>query len=89
MQVDPGILRKPGLGLRPLVGGVVIHHQMQVAAGIGPRQMLESREELLVPAPVLAHGSEAAGGALILRRVQLQPNHVGKFSYTERRTGGA
>ena len=38
-----------------LVGGVVVHHQVQLAAvGVGAGDLLEEGQELLVPVPRLA-----------------------------------
>jgi hypothetical protein len=37
-----------------LVGGVVVHHQVQLAVGMGTGDLLEERQELLVPVAGLA-----------------------------------
>jgi hypothetical protein len=55
VDLDPRLRGQPGAELDALVGGVVVHHQVQLALGIGPGHMLEEREELLVAVPVLAH----------------------------------
>jgi hypothetical protein len=42
------------------MGGVVVHHQMQLDLGVGPRHVLQEREELLVPV-LLAQPDDLAG----------------------------
>ena len=54
MHVDPWVGRQPGLHLRVLVGGVVVHHQVQLDVGVGPGHVLEERQELLMPVLLLA-----------------------------------
>lgn len=50
MYDEPGVLVQPGLHLRGLVRGVVVHHQMQLlTTGVRPIQLTQEREELLVP----------------------------------------
>src|SRR6476660_9251885 len=46
----------------PLVGGVVVHHQMQILVGIGPGQVFEEGEELLVAVALLAQPGHLPGG---------------------------
>ncbi len=36
------------------MGGVVVHHQVQLAVGVGAGHMLQERQELLMSVPVLA-----------------------------------
>ena len=50
-----GLSASQALTFGVLVGGVVVHHQMQLAVGVGPGDLLEERQELLVPVPLLAH----------------------------------
>jgi hypothetical protein len=52
-----------------LVGGVVVHHQVQLADGIGPGHLLEEGEELLMPVPGFA-GSGDLPGRDLQRREQ-------------------
>ena len=42
---------QPGLDLRVLVGGVVVHDQMQLLVGVGAGDVPEEDQELLVPVP--------------------------------------
>jgi hypothetical protein len=46
------------------VGGVVVHHQVQLAVGIGPGDLLEEGEELLVAVAGLAGRGDLPGGDL-------------------------
>ena len=62
MHVDPGVGRQPVADLDLLVGGVVVHHQVQLTFGVGPGDLLEEREELLVAVPGLARADHVAGG---------------------------
>jgi hypothetical protein len=47
-----------------LVGGIVVHHQVQLPVRIGAREVSEEGQELLVAVPVLAQPSDLAGGDL-------------------------
>ena len=44
------------------MGGVVVHHQVQLPLGIGAGHMLEEGEELLVSVPVLAQPGHLPSG---------------------------
>ena len=46
------------------VGGVVVHHQVQLAVGVAAGHMLEERQELLMSVPVLAQPGDLPGGDL-------------------------
>ena len=48
MQLDPGMAGQPGLDLGVLVGGVVVHHHMQLPTRIGAGDELEEVQELAV-----------------------------------------
>jgi transaldolase len=61
VEVDPRVRRQPRRHFGPLVGGVVVHHQMQLPVGVGPGQVFEEGEELLVAVPVLAQSGDLAG----------------------------
>ena len=53
VHVDLGVVGEPGLHLGVLVRGVVVHDQMQVLVGVGPGQVAEEDQELLMPVPRL------------------------------------
>ena len=61
MDVDPGIGGEPGIHVRVLVGGVIVQHQVQLAVGVGPRDVLEEGQGLLVRVPVIAHPGDPPG----------------------------
>ena len=65
MHVDPWVRREPLANLESLVGGVVIHHQMQFGAGaiigIDLRDVLEETQELLVAMAWLGEPGDLAG----------------------------
>jgi hypothetical protein len=50
--------------LGPLVGGVVVHHEVQLSVGVGAGDLFEEAQELLVPVPRLAGRGHRAGGDL-------------------------
>jgi hypothetical protein len=60
----------PRVGGQPLsdlvvfVGRVVVHHQVQLAGGVGPRDLFEEGQKLLVPVPWLDRGGDLPGGHL-------------------------
>ena len=54
MQRDPGVLAQPGLHVRVLVGGVVVHDDVQALARVDLRDPSEEAQELLVPVPGVA-----------------------------------
>src|SRR6478609_3099772 len=64
VDVDPRVGLQPGFDLGVLVGGVVVHHQVELLVGVGPRDVCEEGEELGVPVPVPAHRGDLAGGDL-------------------------
>jgi DNA-binding NarL/FixJ family response regulator len=47
VQLDPGVLGQPGLHLGVLVGGVVVHHHMQLPARVRLGDQLEEVQELV------------------------------------------
>ena len=47
-----------------LVGGVVVHDQMQLLVGIAAGKVAEEDQELLVPVPRFTHSGDLAGGDL-------------------------
>ena len=54
MEVDSGVGGEPGIdGVECLCGSVIVHRQVQLTVGVGPGDMLEEGQELLVPVPVL------------------------------------
>jgi hypothetical protein len=64
--VDSGVVGgEPVANFDTLVGGVVVHHQVQLAAvagvGVGPGYLLEERQELLVTVARLARPGDLAG----------------------------
>ena len=71
MDVDAGVRCQPVADLDPLVGGVFVHHQVQLnpvaTVGVGTGDMLEEGQELLVTVPVLADAGDPAGGDLECR----------------------
>ena len=48
VNVDPGVRCQPGLAFRVLVGGVVVHDQMQLLVGVAAGEVAEKDQELLV-----------------------------------------
>jgi hypothetical protein len=36
VDADPGVAGEPGPHVRVLVGGIVVHHQVQLTVGVGP-----------------------------------------------------
>jgi hypothetical protein len=62
VQGDPLVRRRgePLADLRVLVGAVVVEHDVQVCAGVRSRDLLQERQELLVPVP----GAAGIGGDL-------------------------
>jgi hypothetical protein len=64
VDVDARVRLQPGLDLPVLVGGVVVHDQVQVLVGIAAGEVAEEDQELLVPVPRLAQASDLAGGDL-------------------------
>jgi hypothetical protein len=46
------------------VGGVVVHDQVQLLVGIGPGEVAEEDQELLVPVPRFAHSGDLDDGDL-------------------------
>jgi hypothetical protein len=51
--MDARVGGQPGPDLGPFVGGVVVHHQVQLTVRVRPGQVCEEGQELLVPVPVL------------------------------------
>jgi hypothetical protein len=49
VQVHPGMAGQPSLNPLVLVGGVVVHHHMELAARIGAGDEPEEVQELVVP----------------------------------------
>ena len=64
MHLHARVRGEPGPHLDAFVRGVVVHHQVQLAVGIGLRDLLEEPQELLVPMPWLRPGGHLAGGDL-------------------------
>ena len=64
VDLDARVRGESVADLDPLVGGVVVHHQVQLATGVGAGDLLEEREELLMAVTGLARGSDRAGGDL-------------------------
>ena len=75
-RVIRGLLGQPGLDVGVLVGGVVVHHDVQLAARVGLGDLLEEAQELVVAVPRVAgvgdlagrdlQGGEQGGGAVPL-----------------------
>lgn len=61
MDLDPRVLCEPVADLDALVGGVVVHHQVQFGFGVGAGDLFEEREELLVPVPGFAGRGDLPG----------------------------
>ena len=55
-----GLAASPVPDGRVLVGGVVVHHQVQLHAGVGAGDLAQEDEELLVAVPGLAAGGDLA-----------------------------
>ena len=64
MDMDSGVRCEPGLHLRMLVGGVIVHDQVQLLVGVAAGEVAEEDQELLVPVPWFAHAGDLAGGDL-------------------------
>jgi hypothetical protein len=64
VQSDPLVLRsgQPVADLGVLVGGVVVAHHPQLAAGAGGGDLLQEAQELAVPVPGVAGVGDRAGG---------------------------
>lgn len=56
VYLEPGALGQPCLHLGGLVHGVVVHHQVQLFARVGPGDLLEEGQELLEARPGIAGG---------------------------------
>jgi hypothetical protein len=50
------------ISTRLFVGGVVVHHQVQLAVGAAAGHMLQERQELLTSVPVLREPGDVPGG---------------------------
>ena len=61
VDVDAGVRFEPGFHVRVLVGGVVVHDQMQLPVRVGTGEVLEEGKELGVAVPVLAQPGHLAG----------------------------
>ena len=68
---EPRVRLEPVADVLVLVGGVVVHHQVQLDrltglvvedVAVGPLDLLEEGEELLVAVPRFQRGSDLAGG---------------------------
>jgi hypothetical protein len=64
VDVDPGVRCQPGLAFGVLVGGVVVHDQMQLLVGVAAGEVAEKDQELLVPVPRLATTGDLTGSDL-------------------------
>ena len=68
MGVEAGVGVQPGSDLGALVGGVVVHDEVDLdavaAVGVGACEVSQERQELLVPVPVLAYAGDFPGGDL-------------------------
>jgi hypothetical protein len=64
VQPDPGMAGQPGPDRGVLVGGVVVHHHMQLPTRVCPGDQLEERQELLVAVPRVALVGDPPGGHL-------------------------
>ena len=63
MEMKTGMFGEPGLDLGVLVGGVVVHNQVQLQRGIGPAvEMFEKAQELAVAVAWQALAHDLAGG---------------------------
>src|ERR1700678_1964437 len=62
VQGDPGVPCQPGLHVGMLAGGVVTGHDVQLPARVGPRDLAEEPQELLVAVPGAASVGDLAGG---------------------------
>jgi hypothetical protein len=56
-----GVVGQPVADLNPFVGGVVVHHQVQLSLGVGAGYLLEEAQELVRPVPGLVGGGDLAG----------------------------
>ena len=64
VQRDPGVLVQPGPHVRVGVRAVVVADQVQLAARVGFRDLLEERQEFFVPVLGVAGAGHLAGGGL-------------------------
>ena len=63
MKAPPGMVGDPGKHLWTLVGGIVVHDQMDVEVlGHGVFNALEKAEKLLMPVPRPALSEDGSGG---------------------------
>src|SRR5829696_10343668 len=58
VDMDPGVRRQPGLYLGMLVGGVVVHDQVQLLVGVAAGNVAQEDQELLVSVPRLAQAGD-------------------------------
>src|SRR4029450_4799886 len=58
---DPGVGGQPLVHGGVLVGGVVVHHQVQLAVRVGAGYLAQEHQELLVAVSGLAAGGDRAG----------------------------
>ena len=62
MDVDAGVFSQPVADLDAFVGGVVVHHQVQLLVGVGAGDVFEESQKLLMAVAVLADAGDLAGG---------------------------
>jgi len=63
MDVDPRVLGEPVADLDAPVGGGGVHHQVQLAVGVGAGDVAQEPQELLVAVPQLAEAGDLAYSA--------------------------
>ena len=64
MDVDARVGGEPVADLDALVGGVVVHHQVQSLVGVGAGNVFEESQEFLMAVAVLADAGDLAGREL-------------------------
>jgi hypothetical protein len=64
VQDDPRVPGQPGPHVRVLVGAVVIHHDVQLAARVSPGDLAQEPEELFGTVAGIAGLGHLAGGDL-------------------------
>ena len=62
MDVDAGVVGEPVADLGLLMGCVVVHDEVEFAAGVGLSDLLEEAQEFLVAVAWLARRGDVAGG---------------------------
>ncbi len=61
MDLDAGVSGEPVADLDAFVGGVVVHHQVQLLVRVGAGEVFEESQEFLVAVAALADAGDLTG----------------------------